>query len=374
MKNRIMIWGLLAIVLCLWMPNGVRSQDASNFISDFAVVGYSSVSTAPKVKVLAGSSQARIGSNGSLCLRLDNRIGTDVDGGSLQALGDMRIGPRSEIYGDVSYNGTLRLAFEGTAFEPVIHGLVFPDQAMEIEQPDCEVAAPGGEDLILGWRETRVFEDGDHYGNVSIGPKSTLVFPTGVYSFQSLYVGPGTTIELEGPVEIHVADALHFSHRVHHKLTGGLVEQVLWVLGDGATFTTGAGRRGRTELIGTFCGPTATVRIGPDYVVKGALYADRIHIAWPTAIHASTALFPKPRVEISWMNAMNGLSDTATHNITDTVGKAKKIILPGIGIPVAQAHLYEVSRDPCGDGIDESMTFKELGLTSNGTMLFVCEK
>ena len=261
----------------------------SDRLEDFAVVGYSSVSTSPGVKILPGTSQAGVGSNGMLCLHQDNVVGTETYNTHVQAMGDMWIGGDSVLFGSVAYNGTLLLDSEGTGFEPVIYGGVFAGDALEIELPACDVTVPGGPDLSEGGRTTHTFTDGDSYGNFSVGPHSTLLFPGGVYSFQSLHVGQESIVELQAPVEVHVADALNFEHGVHHILTAGSAEQVLWLLGDGASFTTGDGRTKQTELFGTYCGPGATVSLGQDYVLTGALCADAVSISHRTVVNSSTA-------------------------------------------------------------------------------------
>ena len=46
-------------------------------------------------------------------------------------------------------------------------------------------------------------------------------------------------------------------------------------------------------------------------------------------------------------------------------------VVEDLGIPVSDAHLYDVSRDPGGAPLDETKTLAELGITQNGTMLFV---
>lgn len=76
-------------------------------------------------------------------------------------------------------------------------------------------------------------------------------------------------------------------------------------------------------------------------------------------------------VILQWMNIMNGCSCHGNHLTSDTLGEAKLSIFPYMCVPISEANLYFVSRDPLGTPLDETKTLQELGLTVNNTMLFV---
>ena len=73
-----------------------------------------------------------------------------------------------------------------------------------------------------------------------------------------------------------------------------------------------------------------------------------------------------------WMNCMNGLEwKYKASCLTETLGDAKLSVLPKLGVPIEDADLYYVSTVPMGTPFDESKTLQELGLTTDGAMLFL---
>jgi len=93
----------------------------------------------------------------------------------------------------------------------------------------------------------------------------------------------------------------------------------------------------------------------------------------PEAVGMKTVMVVvEANVELQWMNVNNGVMAIQTSYLSETLGAAKLSVLPSLGIPVETADQWYVSRDPMGAELDESKTLQELGLTANGTMLFVC--
>ena len=78
-------------------------------------------------------------------------------------------------------------------------------------------------------------------------------------------------------------------------------------------------------------------------------------------------------VELRWMNVMNGVEATQTFYLSETLGEAKLSVILALGIPPADANNYFVSTVPYGPPLDETKTLQELGLTTNGTMLYVAK-
>ena len=101
------------------------------------------------------------------------------------------------------------------------------------------------------------------------------------------------------------------------------------------------------------------------------LYEDRWNM-WIKFRIEEGAVPQAPPVTLTWMNCMNGVQANSTSSVSETLGDVKLSVLPLLDIPVADAHLYSVSLEPCGTPLDEAKTLQELGLTQDGAWIFVC--
>ena len=81
-----------------------------------------------------------------------------------------------------------------------------------------------------------------------------------------------------------------------------------------------------------------------------------------------------PQVELSFMSMTTGATATAKFGTATTLGAVKTSILPDLNMSGVNPDLYGISTAPYGTELDETKTLAELGLTADGTMLYVYEK
>jgi hypothetical protein len=85
---------------------------------------------------------------------------------------------------------------------------------------------------------------------------------------------------------------------------------------------------------------------------------------------AITVVDPIPPVALTFMNCMNGLMATMEFPVGLTLGEVEQIVLPLLNVS-PDAVGYKIGTSPFVTPLDESKTLEELGLTANGTMLYL---
>jgi cysteine-rich repeat protein len=171
----------------------------------FALYAGSSISLANDVRVTdADQAPAPILSLGSITLGIENEVGDVLAGG------DLTIGDRSKLWGDVTLGGSFTDA----------HDTLIPDEITEdtpLIAPDLYgfnvLPAPEGPSLILNQQYDVAEPTPGAYGAAILTTNSRLVLSSGTYSFTELNVGPDATLELDtslGPVVIRVAGSIVF--------------------------------------------------------------------------------------------------------------------------------------------------------------------
>ncbi|HEX9780076.1 MAG TPA: hypothetical protein VGB20_02560 [bacterium] len=117
----------------------------------------------------------------------------------------------------------------------------------------------------------------------------TLQSSIGVYCFDDLTIGAGSTILVDGPVRVYITGSLLMRG---NSLFGASIDPT-WLsvmLDSTSTATLGTSQAGTTEFYGGIYAPDATVNIGGNTQVFGAVTANEIDIYGNAAVHYDEAM------------------------------------------------------------------------------------
>ena len=207
-------------------------------------------------------------------------------GGSLRAVGDIRVGPHNRIDGDVAAGGSVELP-DGkhgggvqiggeTAAGVQVARVVLPPLTFAVDpagRPGVYVRARGRVDLPPYETEPA------GYGPVQVGPRAALTLHSGNYYLEGLELGPGAELVLQlddGPVTVHVAENLGFGPGARTVLAAGEAGDVLFYV-RGAGPAVRIGRRAR--FIGTVYAPLGQALLGRGGRIEGALIAGEVELS-----------------------------------------------------------------------------------------------
>ena len=183
---------------------------------DFALIAQRSISLGEGAQTLSeGDGFAALANVGAQQLQL----GEDAESGSIISLGDVSLGGRARVHGDVSSAGTVQKvgqpagSVDGTTTEHATIGtrhiertVVFPGTMAAAKELS---GAAADETLAPGY-----------YESLSIEGDARVTLPSGEYYFDQLHIGPRATLVLDdggGPISIYVREKLETEGAWEHE-------------------------------------------------------------------------------------------------------------------------------------------------------------
>ena len=147
---------------------------------------------------------------------------------------------------------------------------------------------PGTMDITVNKNQTMSLEPGA-YGVLFVKKNATLILSDGTYTFQSIQVQSGGTIELDlsgAGLIIEVAAFVNLQKN-SMMMNGGTPEEILWVI-NGTSVQLGKDG----EYLGTFIAPQAAIEVAIGAHVTGALYGQEIILKPDSQVDYAPALAP----------------------------------------------------------------------------------
>lgn len=182
-------------------------------------------------------SDGSVGSNGPVTIGNDGVINTHIVAG-----GDVQIGDRTRIQGNVTTAGVIRRTASGGS---AISGIAKERASYTTVSIPTKTISPGGTNVTVPNDATQTINPGA-YAVVTLRARSKVTFTAGLYQVTQLIIEPDVTLTLNqagGAIDVRVRDSLSFGDRL--------------ILKAGAATAAGA-------LAQFYSNQTSEVRVGTD--------------------------------------------------------------------------------------------------------------
>ena len=182
-------------------PSGPAPSTGLAALSIFSTDG---TTLADRPRISDGS----VGSNAAVTIGNDGLLNVNIIAG-----GNVQIGDRTRIQGDVTTAGTVNRSPTGGA---VVLGVVHEHGSYTSQTIPTKTVTPGSTTVTVANGVTQTVAPGS-YGVVTLRAGSKVTLSTGAYRVTQLVIEPDVTLTLDqptGPIDMQVRDALSFGDRL----------------------------------------------------------------------------------------------------------------------------------------------------------------
>jgi hypothetical protein len=270
------------------------------YVNDYTLLGLDWLDIRPGAEVISGNVgvfDASAGLPGSGGLELEIGLDGVLPADDLVAGDTISIGGRV-VAGDVLYADTLTAADTAT-YTP--HGPCDPDEAASLELcgyvplwgdlPEFLTGVPASGSVKLGGT-TNLLAPGS-YGDVELKSNSVATLLGGDYSFASLHLKPGSTLQFEGPATVRIAGRLIVQQGIVVP-TGGATgsDLLVYVAGaDEAPNKWAVDIWAPSTVNANVYAPNGTVTIGNNSTFTGAAIGLRLDVGSDVTVTNDSAFF-----------------------------------------------------------------------------------
>lgn len=239
------------------------------------------ISVTDKTKIeKSGVVNGNVDSGGEVTIEED----TAVDG-DLIALDKVILKKNSSITGDVTSADDVDADGDATVGGTITENAAVPPLA-GIPLPTLGLTS-GGSNVTVNEGDTVTLSPGS-YRNVTLEKNATLILEEGLYHFRKLSADEDASLEFEGPTIVNVEKNIECKKGL--EMSGTDAENVL-IQCDGGTVKLESDSGGdKSTILGTFVAPNATIQVGKNASITGALFGEEVVLEEDTSLTGVIAL------------------------------------------------------------------------------------